>query len=290
MLLSRRHFIASAAAALSSVPARAALGHPIAERLSRELAVVGDCDSRAAIEGTLTRLGRLPLPSSGRLVVVNVAGRFLAAYRDGEPELESRVVVGRDGWHTPDLATSVASVTLNPTWTVPETILRDEGWRGELASDPGWAERNGFDVLLGGRRVAPDRVGTAELLKATLVQRPGADNALGRMKIAMRNAGSIYLHDTNEPGGFGDPGHAGSHGCVRVELALELAAWVLGASGAEVVDLVSGGSTIVRTTPEPVHVVFGYFTAWPDAVGRIAYYPDIYRRDAARCEQEDEAR
>ncbi|MFC6046503.1 L,D-transpeptidase family protein, partial [Methylobacterium hispanicum] len=226
--------------------------HPIAARLARELEKVSDCTSRSAIRGTLARLGKLALPSSGRVLVVNVAGRFLAAYRDGDPELESRVVVGREGWHTPDLVTSVASVTLNPTWTVPESIVRDEGWRTAISSDPTWADRNGFDVVLDGRRIAPDGAVPVQLAKATLVQRAGADNALGRMKISMRNAGSIYLHDTNAPETFGDPEEPGSHGCVRVELALELAAWVLDARNGEVPDLVATGATVVRTAVAPV--------------------------------------
>ena len=93
--------------------------HPISARLARELDGTIDCAERAAIRGTLSRLKRLALPSSGRLIVVNIVGRFLAAYEDGEPELESRVVVGRDGWRTPDLSTTVDAVTLDPTWTVP---------------------------------------------------------------------------------------------------------------------------------------------------------------------------
>lgn len=286
MLLTRRNFLI-AAGAMSAVPSRAAMSHPIAARLSRELEVVTDCASKAAIEGTLARLGKLPLPSVGNLVVVNVAGRFLAAYRDGEPELESRVVVGREGWQTPDLVTSVASVTLNPTWTVPETILRAEGWRSEISSDPDWAERNGFDVIVGGRRLAPGRVEAVELAKLTLVQRPGPDNALGRMKIAMRNAGSIYLHDTNEAGGFDEPDRAGSHGRIRVERALDLAAWVLHAATDEVAELVAAGATAVRTAPTPVSVVIGYFTAWPDSSDRVVFYPDIYRRDGSRCQKEN---
>ena len=28
----------------------------------------------------------------------------------------------------------------------------------------------------------------------------------------------------------------------------------------------------------PVHL--NYFTAWPDASGKIAYHPDVYNRDA----------
>jgi murein L,D-transpeptidase YcbB/YkuD len=290
-MVSRRAFLAMAAAAtVSPWCASAEDVHPIAARLSRELAAAADCGERAAITGTLSRLNRLALPSSGRSIVVNIAGRFLAAYRDGEPELESRVVVGRDGWRTPDLSTTVGSVTLNPTWTVPETILRDEGWRREIASDPEWAVRNGFDVVIGGRRLAPGPVARSDLSKATLVQRPGAENALGRVKIAMRNAGSIYLHSTNAVEGFDDADRTDSHGCVRVEQAVELAAWILGVQSDALASELDADVRAVRHGPEPVAVVFGYFTAWPDAADKVVFYPDVYRRDASRCDQEDSYR
>ncbi len=288
MKFTRRSFLGvMAAAAVRPDPATAEDVHPIAARLARELDGPVDCAERAAIVGTLSRLKQLALPSSGRLIVVNIAGRFLAAYGDGEPELESRVVVGRDGWRTPDLSTTVDAVTLNPTWTVPETILRDEGWRSEIAADPEWAVRNGFDVVIGGRRVPPDRLARGELSRATLVQRPGADNALGRVKISMRNAGSIYLHSTNAVEGYDDPERTDSHGCVRVEQAVELAAWILDSWPDALRSEIEADVRAVRRGPRPVAVVFGYFTAWPDAADKIVFYPDVYRRDATRCDEED---
>lgn len=288
MKFTRRSFLGvMAAAAVRPDPATAEDVHPIAARLARELDGPVDCAERAAIVGTLSRLKQLALPSSGRLIVVNIAGRFLAAYGDGEPELESRVVVGRDGWRTPDLSTTVDAVTLNPTWTVPETILRDEGWRSEIAADPEWAVRNGFDVVIGGRRVPPDRLARGELSRATLVQRPGADNALGRVKISMRNAGSIYLHSTNAVEGYDDPERTDSHGCVRVEQAVELAAWILDSWPDALRSEIEADVRAVRRGPRPVAVVFGYFTAWTDAADKIVFYPDVYRRDATRCDEED---
>ena len=288
MKFTRRSFLGvMAAAAVRPDPATAEDVHPIAARLARELDGPGDWAERAAIVGTLSRLKQLALPSSGRLIVVNIAGRFLAAYGDGEPELESRVVVGRDGWRTPDLSTTVDAVTLNPTWTVPETILRDEGWRSEIAADPEWAVRNGFDVVIGGRRVPPDRLARGELSRATLVQRPGADNALGRVKISMRNAGSIYLHSTNAVEGYDDPERTDSHGCVRVEQAVELAAWILDSWPDALRSEIEADVRAVRRGPRPVAVVVGYFTAWPDAADKIVFYPDVYRRDATRCDEED---
>jgi murein L,D-transpeptidase YcbB/YkuD len=110
------------------------------------------------------------------------------------------------------------------------------------------------------------------------------------VKIAMRNAGSIYLHSTNAVEGFDDADRTDSHGCVRVEQAVELAAWILGVQPDGLASELDADVRAVRHGPEPVAVVFGYFTAWPDAADKVVFYPDVYRRDASRCDQEDSYR
>jgi murein L,D-transpeptidase YcbB/YkuD len=68
-----------------------------------------------------------------------------------------------------------------------------------------------------------------------------------------------------------------SSGCVRLEDAGRFAKWLfkkpLVAPSAKPEQIVN--------LPEPVPVYITYLTAMPEA-GRIAYRPDIYRRDSAR--------
>jgi murein L,D-transpeptidase YcbB/YkuD len=51
----------------------------------------------------------------------------------------------------------------------------------------------------------------------TVVQPPGAANALGRIKFAFPNKFQVYLHDTPDKKLFAHARRAFSHGCMRVE-------------------------------------------------------------------------
>jgi len=119
---------------------------------------------------------------------------------------------------------------------------------------------------------------------AVTIHLPSRNNALGVVKIGLAAGGSVYLHSTNDDEAFGDDDRAQSHGCIRVEKAMELAGWVLGMSEGEISRLQRSGDRTDRRAP-PVRVVTTYFTAWPDASGVVQYYDDIYRKDrqVGRC-------
>jgi L,D-transpeptidase YcbB len=232
----------------------------------------------SALRGTLERLAGMSIPTEGRLILVNIASRSLAAYEDGNPVLESRVVIGKEGWRTPDLSTTVDYVRLNPTWTVPESIVKANRWRAKLASNPSYFARNGFDVVVRGRAVDPRDIADSEVAGATFVQRPAKDNALGRIKIGLVNSGGIYLHDTNDKAAYDRKG-VESHGCIRAEAISELAAWILGKDKVDIAQWLDDDDRSNRKPVRPVRVVVGYFTAWPDAESKVHYFSDIYNRD-----------
>ena len=242
----------------------------------------------AAARGTLARLQGLELPEKGKLIVVNIPSGVVTAYEDGHPVIESRAVVGKEDTPTPEMDTRVTYVRANPTWTVPESILKSKGWREKLADDPGYFEENGFDVIVGGQALSPWEAADDPWSVTAFVQRPSPTNALGMLKIGLDNADGIYIHDTNDPGRFESEVRAASAGCVRVERVRELGAWILGLSDHEMDGLVDGGDVENRTPPEPVRVILGYWTAWPDASESLRFYPDIYGLDGSGPECGDE--
>lgn len=244
----------------------------------------------SALRGTLARLNEMSIPTEGRLILVNVASRSLAAYEDGNPVIVSRVVIGKEGWRTPDLSTTVDYVRLNPTWTVPESIVKANRWRSKLASNPSYFSRNGFDIVVRGRAVDPRDVDDADVASASFVQRPAKANALGRIKIGLINSGGIYLHDTNDKAAYDRKG-VESHGCIRVEAVKDLAAWILGKDKADIDQWLNDDDRANRKPSQPVRVIVGYFTAWPDAEGKVHYYSDIYNRDprSPACRRRDDS-
>ncbi|WP_439886678.1 peptidoglycan-binding protein [Pseudomonas sp. MBLB4123] len=59
-------------------------------------------------------------------LLVDIAGGLLSYYRDHQLLWQGRTVVGRPDRQTPQLKPLVSRLPLNPTWSVPPTILRED--------------------------------------------------------------------------------------------------------------------------------------------------------------------
>jgi murein L,D-transpeptidase YcbB/YkuD len=239
---------------------RAALNVPAEER-ARQVAV------------NLERLRRAPPLSEGAglRVEVNVAAYELAVRQYGDTLLRMKVAVGRPEHATPEMRHEISAVVFNPHWYVPRSIAVKELLPRE-ARDPGMLEREGFEVIVEGD---PPR----------LRQKPGPNNALGRVKFSFPNSDSIYLHDTNAPQVFQASQRAVSHGCVRVEQPFDLAALLLDATGTAppetVAERVEAGLPRSVKLKQPVPIDIVYRTAWVEPDGTLHLRPDVYALDAA---------
>ena len=181
-----------------------------------------------------------------------------------------RTVVGKPGrTATPQLAERVEAVVFNPTWTVPQSIVRGEGLGASLLRAP----RAGYKVT---------RNADGSL---TVVQQPGPSNALGLMKIDMPNPHAIYLHDTPSKQYFNQAIRAESHGCIRTERAVELG-MTMGILGAGLTQEQAAQNSnsgkymrVPMTRTFPVYI--SYFTMGRDLDGKLTKFGDIYGRDKA---------
>lgn len=200
-------------------------------------------------------------------VELNAAEAVVRLYRDNIPVLAMKAVVGAPRSPTPHLLATIEAVTINPAWHVPSSIARNE-IVPLLRRDPGYLARNGF-------------FWRGEGTSRQLVQAPGADNALGRIKLEMPNRFSVYLHDTPARALFQQYERARSHGCVRLELPRELAEELLGADWPHdrIEQAVAAGTTQRVTLPEPVPVFLAYWTAFVDEDSTVNFRKDIYGRD-----------
>jgi murein L,D-transpeptidase YcbB/YkuD len=119
-------------------------------------------------------------------------------------------------------------------------------------------------------------------------QDPGPDNLLGRLKFHLTNDFGIYLHDTPARSLFNRSGRDLSHGCIRVEKPLELAAQLL---DEESQALLQGAweQTEERhlpvKPPVPIHIL--YLTAWVEEDGDLRFGPDVYDFDEPQGEALD---
>jgi murein L,D-transpeptidase YcbB/YkuD len=220
-----------------------------------------------------------------RFVAVNVAGQRVYAVQEDSVVLEMRAVVGRDYTRTPVFSALMRYLVLNPTWTVPRSI------NGEILAnvrrDPDYLTRRGFDVL--GPGGAPIELTGVEFERYTggsfpyvFRQRPGPANALGRIKFMFPNEFNVYLHDTPDRALFGREERLFSHGCIRIEDPLGLAALLLdGWDEERLRRAMAAGETRTLELARPLPVLVLYWTAATDLHGEVHFYRDIYQRDAA---------
>ena len=221
-------------------------------------------------------------------VLVNVPAFRISIVRNGRAILETRVIVGDEDNPTPLLDSQLRNVVFNPTWTVPRSIATKE-MLPEIKQDSAFLSRGKYQVLdPAGNRVDPLSVDWSGInpdnFRFTLVQQPGPRNQLGRVKFFFPNDFSICMHDTPGKTLFGRPKRAFSHGCIRVDHPLDIAAVLLGNDAwtqEQIESRLRSDETkrVVLSKPLPFHIV--YWTAEVDDTGVMHFYDDIYKRDLA---------
>jgi murein L,D-transpeptidase YcbB/YkuD len=219
-----------------------------------------DSATLALLRSNMERWRWMPRNLGDHYLYVNIPSYELADMRDGQQQATYNVVVGAPRTPTPQLALYAQSIVVNPSWTLPPSVLQEGKVRpGSVAASKGYSFTRRADGSMAIR------------------QAPGPMNALGRIKFDMPNPYAIYLHDTPSKGAFAKESRALSHGCVRVQNIDQLA---LSLQEGDKIDTALADRT-TKTVPLerslPVYIV--YFTAQADADGTIRTLPDPYARD-----------
>ncbi|WP_447763015.1 L,D-transpeptidase family protein [Sphingopyxis panaciterrae] len=223
-----------------------------------------------AIRVNMERWRWMPRDLGERYVVSNVPEYLTRVIHGGTTIATHKAVVGKAATPTPQLNPMATGVIVNPTWTLPRSII-NEGIGATIASNPARARAQGYTWTGKGKTLS-------------VVQQPGANNALGVMKMEMLNPHAIYLHDTPSKGAFGAAARAFSHGCIRTERALHfsglMAVYFAGRSPEEFGEAIASGKTTKFTFEQPFPVYVAYWTMVPDGKGGVKKLADIYGRDA----------
>jgi murein L,D-transpeptidase YcbB/YkuD len=115
-------------------------------------------------------------------------------------------------------------------------------------------------------------------------QKPGPKNALGLVKFIFPNAYNVYLHSTPSVSLFSRARRDFSHGCIRVQDPVALAAWVLRDKPGWTVDKIraamNGDQTVQVNLDKPIPVLILYSTAVVEPDGEVRFFEDIYGYDA----------
>ncbi len=248
------------------------------------------------IRMSLERLRWVRGELSERFVVVNIAGFRVFVISNQQFVWESRAMVGKAYRQTPVFRGDIRYMELNPTWTVPPGILRNDILPA-VKRDPGYLEKKNISVIdRDGKIVDPATIDWQAYSKGvpyTLRQEPGPNNALGRIKFIFPNEHFVFLHDTSSRGLFDRPERTFSSGCIRVEHPIRFAAMLTKLDDQptwdetalqEVLDTRQTRRIHLKT---PLPVLILYLTASLDTGNRVRFLRDVYDRDAKLLEALD---
>lgn len=226
-----------------------------------------------------------------RYVVVNLPSATAEAVENGRVIQRYLTVVGRPENASPEEETRITSVNLNPTWTVPASIVRKE-IIPHMQADPAYLDKAAIRILDSTGAVVDPRTidwTTNAASSFTLRQDSGEKNSLGTIRIDMPNRDAVYMHDTPQKGLFGSVQRFASHGCVRVSRVRDLAAWLLDGNSAgdgpiwtaAMIDAATAlGTRLDVKLVKPVPVAWIYMTGYVTADGIVHFRNDIYSRDS----------
>ena len=251
----------------------------------------------------LHRARMLPDAPGDRHIIVNVpSNRVFVFSGDGAPALMMKAIVGKsmEERQTPVFRDVMQTVEFGPYWNVPISIATNE-IVPKARENSGYLAENQYEIVskyeasetVPVSSSALSQVESGELL---IRQKPGPENALGRVKFLFPNDYAIYLHDTPSDQLFQEAERTFSHGCIRVEKPAALAEYVLGPQGwalpkiEEKLKKAQGERVDVE---KPVNVYIVYLTAFPtwdkEDDRKVRFYPEIYGRDDALLKKKQTA-
>jgi L,D-transpeptidase YcbB len=238
----------------------------------------------------LERLRWVLVERTPRFVAVNIAGYRVYYFDDDQVQWTARAVVGKRYRATPIFRADMTYLVINPDWTVPPTILRNDSLPA-IKRDRAYLDKQRMDVIdRSGRAVDPATIDWATVTPRSfpymLRQRPGPTNSLGRIKFMFPNEHFVFLHDTPARDLFDRTERAFSSGCIRLEHPLELAEILLRPDPKWTREALQSAidaektQTVSLTRPLPVLILYLTAIAFDD--GRdFTFLRDIYDRDEA---------
>jgi murein L,D-transpeptidase YcbB/YkuD len=237
------------------------------------------------LEASLERLLGMDFVFAERYVVVNIPAAFVEAVSHDKVERRYRVIVGKVDKPSPTLTAYITAVNLNPTWTVPLSITKNEIF-ARMRRDPTYISRMHMRVLgAHDEELDPGSIdwSSERSPNFTVRQDSGGFNALGNLKIDMPNPYSVYMHDTDTRRLFADDYRFDSHGCTRVDNVRDLAVWILedvpGWNRAAIDAGIAAGVLKIVNLPHKMPVAWVYLTGWVTHDGTVNFREDVYKHD-----------
>ena len=216
-----------------------------------------------------------------RFVRINIPQFVLQYNTNGKLKNSYRVIVGKATGkkvkfggeivginQTPTLVSAIQQVILNPRWYVPDRIRLE--LNDNLKADPNYLAKNGYVAMSKSYPWGAPR----------LFQRPGPKNPLGRVKFEFPNRYGVYLHDTPNKQLFRRTRRDFSHGCIRLDNALDFASVLLtddqNPASTRVGGYLENNRQVFVKLRRPVPIIIEYVPVAADEKGRLVFCGDPY--------------
>ena len=193
-----------------------------------------------------------------------------------------RIIVGQRVLknRTPFFNDEIEIINFYPQWNVPQRIIREEMLPAYQA-DPEYFNSRGYRVRI---------VGEGENARVLSVTQPaGQGNALGIVKILFPNPFDVYLHDTPKKFLFAQSVRTFSHGCMRLQNAVDLARFLLehdhNEYAAKVDEILKKHQSVEIKLTNKVPIFVEYTTTSAGELGLASFYLDIYNVETAELAQ-----
>lgn len=224
-------------------------------------------------------------------IMINIPLYEFNMYNKGENVMQMRVVVGKKERKTPILENNMHYMVINPTWTIPKTILEKDVIPARI-KDVEYFQKNRIKIFTNNEdetievnhmNIDWTTTGNKLFRKFKFVQDSDEMNALGKVKFILTNKENIYLHDTTAKTLFQNTERAFSSGCVRLEKPVELAEYLIdngkGKQKKWLNKIIAKKKDYYVGLPKPVKVYIYYLTAYLNGDNEIIFLKDVYEKD-----------
>lgn len=232
----------------------------------------------------------LPKTIDSLFIIVNIPAFRLMLYQNNKIIMEMKTIVGKPRTPTPAFNANISYIVIRPNWNIPSSIIRNE-ILPKVQKDASYLSKNNMKIYANRnnsdtKSIPPSSIEWEAIsinnFPYKLMQTPGSGNALGNVKLMFPNQFNVYLHDTPTRKLFDKDVRSFSHGCIRLEKAKELAAYLM------------QNDTLLlsenyekyfrknerRNLPEKIPLAINYWTVWPEN-SDIIIFEDIYKKDFA---------
>ncbi len=143
------------------------------------------------VNNNMDRIRKLNQKFTQPYVWVNIPQMQLQYVNKDSVQYKMRTVVGRTSRATPTLDAPMTNIVINPNWSVPPTIMKEEIVPGIKRKGGDYLTRRGLTAYLGSRKVDPRMINDKNFKRYRIEQKPGLNSSLGAVKFKLTNVHSI---------------------------------------------------------------------------------------------------